>query len=119
MNPLLLVAATLAAPAAVPAVPSAKPVAAVPVSPAATPAVKHRRQRRRAALSPVLRTLTIANRTATLEPAAPGFINAVQIYPYADGALYKVYTAPERVTDIALQPGEALARSRRPIRSGG
>jgi P-type conjugative transfer protein TrbG len=58
--------------------------------------------------APALRRVAEANRGATQEPAAQGFINAAQIYPYADGALYKVYTAPERVTDIALQPGEAL-----------
>lgn len=52
--------------------------------------------------------VALANRAATLQPAAPGFINAVQIYPFADGTLYQVYAAPERVTDIALQPGEAL-----------
>jgi type IV secretion system protein VirB9 len=49
-----------------------------------------------------------ANRAATREPVVAGFINAVQIYPYAEGSLYQVYTAPERITDIALQPGEAL-----------
>jgi len=48
------------------------------------------------------------NRAATIEPTAPGFINAVQVYPFADGAIYHVITAPERVTDIALQPGETL-----------
>ena len=49
-----------------------------------------------------------ANRAATFQPAAPGFVNAVQVYPFSDGVLYQVYAAPERVTDIALQPGEAL-----------
>ena len=49
-----------------------------------------------------------ANRSATLQPASQGFINAVQIYPYTEGLLYQVYTAPGRVTDIALEPGEAL-----------
>ena len=49
-----------------------------------------------------------ANRSATLQPASQGFINAVQIYPYAEGLIYQVYTAPGRVTDIALEPGEAL-----------
>lgn len=52
--------------------------------------------------------LATANRLATVEPAARGFLNAVQIYPFADGAIYHVITAPERVTDIALQPGETL-----------
>jgi type IV secretion system protein VirB9 len=54
------------------------------------------------------RDVTSANRSATREPTAQGFIDAVQIYPYAEGALYHVYTAPGRVTDIALQPGEIL-----------
>lgn len=53
-------------------------------------------------------TVAAANRLATMEPAAQGFLNAVQIYPFAEGAIYHVITAPGRVTDIALQPGETL-----------
>lgn len=53
-------------------------------------------------------TVATANRLATMEPATQGFLNAVQVYPFADGAIYHVITAPERVTDIALQPGETL-----------
>jgi P-type conjugative transfer protein TrbG len=49
-----------------------------------------------------------ANRAATREPTAPGYINAVQVYPYSEGTLYRLYAAPERVTDIALQPGETV-----------
>jgi type IV secretion system protein VirB9 len=49
-----------------------------------------------------------ANREATWEPQARAFVNAVQIYPFSDGVLYRLYAAPERVTDIALQPGEAV-----------
>ena len=49
-----------------------------------------------------------ANRNATVEPVVQGFVNAVQVFPFAEGALYHVITAPERVTDIALQPGETL-----------
>jgi type IV secretion system protein VirB9 len=49
-----------------------------------------------------------ANKAATREPSSAGFINAVQVYPYSEGVLYRLYTAPERVTDIALQPGEAI-----------
>ncbi|QUT08134.1 P-type conjugative transfer protein TrbG [Sphingobium phenoxybenzoativorans] len=52
--------------------------------------------------------VTTANRSATVEPVAQGFVNAMQVFPYADGALYHVITAPERVTDIALQVGENL-----------
>ncbi|WP_314373450.1 P-type conjugative transfer protein TrbG [Sphingomonas paucimobilis] len=53
-------------------------------------------------------TVATANRLATMEPATQGFLNAVQVYPFADGAIYHVITAPERVTDIALQAGETL-----------
>lgn len=49
-----------------------------------------------------------ANRAATREPSSAGYINAVQVYPWTDGALYRLYTAPERVSDIALQSGEKL-----------
>jgi P-type conjugative transfer protein TrbG len=49
-----------------------------------------------------------ANRAATLAPARHGFVNAEQIYPYATGIVFQVVSAPERVTDIALQPGEQL-----------
>jgi len=49
-----------------------------------------------------------ANAASAVEPEAGSFVNAIQIYPYSIGALYQVYTAPEQVTDIALQPGEEL-----------
>ena len=50
----------------------------------------------------------VANAAARVQPVRDGFINAIQQYPYADGALYQVYTAPGQVTDIALQEGEQL-----------
>lgn len=49
-----------------------------------------------------------AAKAAMREPAASGYVNAVQVYPYVEGALYRLYTAPGRVSDIALQPGETL-----------
>jgi len=49
-----------------------------------------------------------ANKAALREPSRAGYVDAVQVYAYADGALYRLYAAPGRVTDIALQPGEAL-----------
>lgn len=52
--------------------------------------------------------VSAANRTATLEPLASGYINAVQVYPFSEGAVFHVVTAPGQVTDIALQPGETL-----------
>lgn len=53
-------------------------------------------------------TVAAANKAALREPSRAGYIAAVQVYPYAEGALYRLYAAPERVTDIALQPGEAV-----------
>lgn len=50
-----------------------------------------------------------ANAAARIEPARDGFINAMQVYPFTDGALYQVYTAVGHITDIALAPGETLA----------
>lgn len=52
--------------------------------------------------------IAMANRAATVVPAAHAYINAAQVYPFSEGAIYQVYAAPERVTDIALQPGEIL-----------
>src|SRR3546814_248894 len=49
-----------------------------------------------------------ANRAATREPSSSGYLNAVQVYPWTEGALYRLYAAPERVSDIALQAGEQL-----------
>lgn len=49
-----------------------------------------------------------ANAAARMQPVRNGFINAIQVYPFADGALYQVYTAPGQITDISLQPGEQL-----------
>ena len=49
-----------------------------------------------------------ANKAALQEPSTHGYINAVQVYPYVESALYRLYAAPEQVSDIALQPGETL-----------
>lgn len=49
-----------------------------------------------------------ANAAASVEPTERGYINAIQVYPYTAGALYQLYTAPEQVSDIALQPGEGV-----------
>jgi len=35
-------------------------------------------------------------------------VRAAEVQPWWDGAVYHLATAPERVSDIALQPGEAL-----------
>lgn len=49
-----------------------------------------------------------ANAAARIEPARDGYINAIQVHPFTSGALYRLYTAPSQVSDIALQTGEKL-----------
>lgn len=70
----------------------------LPISPGAAPA----------SAAPPVGQVAAAAAAATLEPRAKGYVNAVQVYPYAEGLLYRLYTAPGRVTDIALQAGETL-----------
>lgn len=63
-----------------------------------------------AAQNPAARVLA-ANAAARVQPVRDGFLNAIQHYPYSQGALYQVYTALGQVTDIALQEGEQLVGS--------
>ena len=46
--------------------------------------------------------------SALIEPSVDGYVNAIQVYPYTQGALYRLYASPGQVSDIALQPGEEL-----------
>ena len=52
-----------------------------------------------------------ANAAARVEPTRADYLNAIQVFPFADGALYQVYCAPGDITDITLQPGEKLIGS--------
>lgn len=90
---------------------TASPARPAPVAmPAAALAPKApvRRVRVKRPVSPNVARVAAANRAATQEPQAQGFVNAVQVFPFSDGTIYQVYTAPSAVTDIALQPGENL-----------
>ncbi len=49
-----------------------------------------------------------ANAAARVEPRREGYYNAIQVYPWSEGALYQVYAAPGQITTIALEPGETL-----------
>jgi type IV secretion system protein VirB9 len=49
-----------------------------------------------------------ANKAARMEPKEADYLNAIQVYPFSEGALYQVYAAPSEITDIALEPGEQL-----------
>jgi type IV secretion system protein TrbG len=117
MNRILLAASALVAvpafaqtsppqpPQAATASPSPPPVATVITPPPSVvrPVAPHRHKP-----SPAELRVRTANANATQEPATPAFVNAVQVYPYGDGVLYRLFAAPERVSDIALQPGEAI-----------
>jgi P-type conjugative transfer protein TrbG len=49
-----------------------------------------------------------ANDAATVGPSRANYVNAVQVYPWSEAAVYRLVTAPGRVSDIALQAGETL-----------
>jgi P-type conjugative transfer protein TrbG len=49
-----------------------------------------------------------ANQTARVEPSRQNYLNATQVWPYSPDALYQVYAAPEKITDIALETGEEI-----------
>jgi type IV secretion system protein TrbG len=49
-----------------------------------------------------------ANAEARVAPTREDYVNAIQVWPYSEGALYEVYTSPGRVTVIALEAGEEL-----------
>lgn len=58
--------------------------------------------------APTTTGVSAANSAARVEPARDQYLNAIQRFSYAEGALYQVYTMVGRVTDIALRPGEKL-----------
>ncbi len=49
-----------------------------------------------------------ANRKATEGPSVDDYYNAIMTYDYTPGTLYQVYTAPQKLTDVQLQPGEHI-----------
>lgn len=72
-----------------------KPLSAADVKPAPEPADAKTRVEQ-------------ANAEASVVPTRAGYINAIQVWPFSEGALYQVYTSPGRVTLIGLQRGEEL-----------
>jgi type IV secretion system protein VirB9 len=63
---------------------------------------------RKAPPSTAARAVQSANAAAVQNPLPGGFLNAVQIYTWTDGAVFRLFTAPDKVSDIVLQPGEDL-----------
>jgi P-type conjugative transfer protein TrbG len=93
-------------PAAVPMIRPTSPVIAIPVVPVPVRRTRHHPRHRHP--SRAVAVVASANRAATLAPGTQGFVNAEQVFPFASGIVFQVYTAPGRVTDIALQAGEQL-----------
>ena len=92
---------------------SEAPTVAASTAPAAAPAAMRKplplvTARRHKPAGTALTGVEAANRDAVREPAADNFLGAVQVYPWSEGALYRLYAAPGEVSDIALQPGETL-----------
>jgi len=88
--------------------PTPPPARAIPIGTVIGPPAPLPEANAKDAASPRARVET-ANREALQEPTGDNYINAAQIYPFSDNALYRLYTAPEQVSDIALQPGETLS----------
>jgi type IV secretion system protein TrbG len=61
--------------------------------------------------------IELANAAARVEPRRAGYYNAIQVFPYSEGALYQVYAAPGQITSLSLEPGERLTGSG-PIAAG-
>ena len=49
-----------------------------------------------------------SNSRITPSSAPDGWINAITMYDYMEGALYQIYTSQGNITDVMLQPGENL-----------
>ena len=75
------------------------------LSAAATEAPQARRTRREPTPSELLAR---ANEAARQRPETTSFTQARQIYTYAPGAIYELYTSPSFISAILLEPGESL-----------
>lgn len=102
LPPVPPMSGTPSSPAAAPAVATSAPLPAAP--PIAIASARYRK----VSPSPAEPRVRAANRNATREPVSQAFVNAVQVYPFSEGVLYRLLAAPERVTDIALQAGETV-----------
>lgn len=54
------------------------------------------------------KTIDEANKRARIKPDLSNYQNAIMRYEFSSGGLYQIYTAPLRITDIRLQPGEKI-----------
>lgn len=112
MAALVLLASTVALPTYVegsgrPKTKAASPIKAEPARPASV-------TRRATPSVPVanpnmgLAAIRAANVEALSTSRADGFVNAAQVFPYATGRVFEVWTAPLRITTISLEVGETI-----------
>lgn len=62
----------------------------------------------RAATARSTERIRAAEASATKEPRREDYRGAIQSYAYVEGAIYRLVGAPGHVTEIGLEPGEAL-----------
>lgn len=106
MTPLILLASAALQAASQPLpIPEAPKV--VSSAPVPNPPLGRRTRPPHNEANPIVRGAA-ANEAARMQPSDGAYANAAQVYAFADGALYQVYASPGEVTDIVLQPGEAL-----------
>ena len=70
--------------------------------------VEQARERRRSRAAPPLQVLAEANTAARQRPMSDAFNQARHVFSYQPGALYELYTNPNYVSTILLEPGETL-----------
>jgi type IV secretion system protein TrbG len=58
--------------------------------------------------SPGPAAIAAANQSARAASQADAFVGGVQVFDWAPGRIYEVWTAPLRVTALVLQPGETV-----------
>jgi len=105
LSPAVLVAGPeIGAALQVEALPLSAPEVAIATGPAITPITAGPQDDR-----PPETRIREANQAARIQPDSADYDAAAQVYVYSPNSLYQVYAAPERITDIALQPGETLS----------
>lgn len=57
---------------------------------------------------PATDKVAVVNRAATIGPRQGAFVNATEVYSWSDGSIFRLYTCPGRVSDIALETGETM-----------
>lgn len=72
------------------------------------PVTKPKAKRKAKHTSSPLQAIEDANQSARQSPDEASYTNAIMNYGYTSGALYQIHTAPLRLTDIQLEPGEEI-----------